>query len=324
MKRRDLIRVAGLVSIGSRVGQAQPPLPVVGLLDSGTAVQALLDAFIDGLASMGYREGKNVSIDYRWAEGHYDRLPALVAGLVQRPVDVLVTTGGAVAAQAAKAGTNTIPIAALSGGDFVAMGLASSLNRPGGNVTGIAQLVAETDTKRLQLLHELAPAANRIAYLTNPASPGSPGMTQRVMSWAHTTGLPLSVEKASSEGGLVDAFETMSQGQIDALLVGADPFFFMQREQIAALAARHVVPTMYFFREFSTAGGLISYGTRLAVGYRQIGICAGKILRGANPAELPIVQQSEKIELVLNLKTAKALGLTVPPSILGRADEIIE
>ena len=324
MKRRDLIRVAGLASIGSRVGQAQQPLQVVGQLDSGTAVQALLDAFIDGLASMGYREGKNVSIDYRWAEGHYDRLPALVAGLVQRPVDVLVTTGGAIAAQAAKAGTNTIPIAALSGGDFVAMGLASSLNRPGGNVTGIAQLVAETDTKRLQLLHELAPAANRIAYLTNPASPGSPGMTQRVMSWAHTTGLPLSVVKASSERGLVDAFEAISQGQIDALLVGADPFFFMQREQIAALAARHVVPTMYFFREFSTAGGLISYGTRLADGYRQIGICAGKILRGANPAELPIVQQSEKIELVLNLKTAKALGLTIPPSILGRADEIIE
>ena len=224
----------------------------------------------------------------------------------------------------AKAATNTIPIVALIAGDPVAARLVDSFSRPGGNVTGVAQLVTDADAKRLELLHELVPAAKTIAYLQNPTLPNSESPTRNVESAAHTLGVTLSVVKASSDSNLAAAFAAISQGRIGALLVGADPFFFMQRDQVVTLAERHAVPTMYFFREFVTAGGLIGYGTRLADAYHQIGVYTGRILKGASPADLPIAQQSEKIELVINLKTANALGLTIPQSILARAEEVIE
>jgi putative ABC transport system substrate-binding protein len=262
-------------------------------------------------------------IEYRWAEGQYDRLAALAAELVRSRVDVIVATGGNASVQAATAATNTIPIVVLSGADPVKAGLTDSLSHPSGNVTGIAQLVAESDAKRLQLLHELVPTADTIGYLKNPTS-NTEGVIQNIEAAARTLGVKLFFVKASSGSDFAAAFAAIAQGRIGALLVGADPFFFMERDQLAALSQRNFVPTMYFFREFATAGGLISYGTRLADGYRQVGVYTGRILKGARPADLPIAQQSEKIELVINLGTAKALGLTVPQAILARADEVIE
>jgi len=265
-----------------------------------------------------------VLTEYRWAEGQYDRLPALAAELVRGRVDVVVAAGGSNAGLAAKAATNTIPIVVLIGGDPVELGLAASLSRPGGNVTGVAQLVIAAEQKRLELLHELMPAAKTIAYLVNPAGPNAEKQTRDAVSEEQALGVKLSILRASSDRDFAAAFATIVQDRIGALVVGADPFFFMQRDQLVALSIRHAVPTMYFFREFAAAGGLISYGTRLVDGYHQLGVYTGKVLKGAKPADLPIAQQSEKIELVINLKTAKALGFTVPLSLLTRADELIE
>ena len=325
MRRRELMLLLGGTMITARALRAQQKaMPVIGYLNAARSTPGMLDEFRNGLAEHGYQEGQNVLIEYRWAEGQYDRLPAMAAELVRRPVYVIVGTGGAVSGRVAKAATNTIPIVALMGSDPVAMGLADSLSHPGGNVTGVAQLVTEADAKRLELLHELVPAASTVAYLENPTLPNSQSATRNVEAAARTLGVMLSVVTASYDSGLDAAFAAISQQRIGALLIGADPFFFMQRDQIVTLAQRHAVPTMYFFREFVTAGGLISYATRLADAYHQIGVYTGKILKGARPADLAIAQQSEKIELVINLKTANALGLTIPQSILVRADEVIE
>jgi putative ABC transport system substrate-binding protein len=326
MRRREFIAlIAGAAAAWPLAARAQQAgMPVIGFLNSSRPHPPLMDEFRSGLADAGYHEGRNVRIEYRWAEGHHDRLSVLAAELVRQRVDVIVTTGGSNAALAAREATSKIPIVALIGGDPVEAGLAASLSRPGGNVTGVAQLVVAAEQKRLELLHELVPTARRIAYLVNPTGPNAEKQSRDAVSEEQALGVKLSVLKASSERDFAGAFAVIAQDRIGALAVGADPFFFMEREQLVALAARHAVPTMYFFREFVAAGGLISYGTRLIEGYRQIGVYIGKVLKGANPADLPIAQQSEKIELVINLKTAKALGLEVPLSLLTRADELIE
>ena len=327
VRRRDLVALVVGAMIGApHAGRAaqQRAMPVIGYLNSIRPIQALLNEFRNGSAENGYREGQNVVIEYRWAEGRYDRLPALAADLVRRGVDVIVAAGGTPPGQAARAATDTIPIVILSGTDPVAEGLVDSLSHPGGNVTGVAQLVSESDTKRLELLHELVPAAGTIAYLENPTFPTARAREENIAAQARALGVKLSVIQATTGRDFDAAFATISQARIGALLMGPDPFFFAQQDQLVALSARNSVPTMYFFREFVAAGGLISYGTRLAEGYRQVGVYAGRILKGAKPADLPVAQQSEKIELVINLKTAKSLGLAVPTSLLARADEIIE
>jgi len=325
VRRRDVIAVLGATAAWPLAARAQQPAePVIGFLATARLYPPLIDEFRSGLADNGYHEGRNVRIEYRWAEGRYDQLPILAAELVRQRVDVLVTTGGSNAALAAHAATSKIPIVALIGGDPVEAGLAVSFGRPGGNVTGVAQLVTAAEQKRLELLHELVPAARRIAYLVNPTGPNAEKQSREAVLEEQALGVKFSILRATSEGDFAGAFAVIAQDRIGALAIGADPFFFMEREQLVALAARHAVPTMYFFREFVAAGGLISYGTRLIEGYRQIGGYVVKVLKGAKPADLPIMQQSERIELVINLKTAKALGLEVPLSLLTRADELIE
>jgi ABC-type uncharacterized transport system substrate-binding protein len=326
MKRRAFIALLSGVATGwPLVGLTQQPAtPVIGFLTASKPYPPLINEFHSGLAETGYHEGQNVAIDYAWAEGHYDRLPALVAELVRRRVDVIAAAGGSNAVTAAKAATDTIPIVMLIGGDPVELGLAASFSRPGSNVTGIAQLVVAAEQKRLELLHELVPTAKTIAYLVNPSGPNAKRQVQDAASQEHVLRVKLSILKASSEDDFAAAFATIAQDRIGALIIGADPFFFVQRDPLVALSMRHAVPTMYFFREFAAAGGLISYGTKLVDGYHQLGVYTGKVLKGAKPADLPISQQSEKIELVINLKTAKALGLDVPLSLLTRADELIE
>jgi putative ABC transport system substrate-binding protein len=276
-------------------------------------------AFHQGLSETGYVEGQNVAIEYRWAEGHYDRLPALATDLVGRKVDVIVASGGPAPARAAKNATSSIPIIFATGGDPVDFGLVASLARPGGNLTGVSLLARELMPKRLELLSELVPQAGVIALLVNP----SPVNTEDLQEAARAKGVQLHILKADTESEIDSAFATFVQLHAGALLVGADLFFFNRREQLLALAARHALPAMYEWREFAEAGGLISYGSSRTAAYRQVGIYVGKILQGAKPADLP-VQQPTMFELVVNLKTAKALGLTIPPSVLARADEVIE
>jgi putative ABC transport system substrate-binding protein len=299
-------------------------MPVLGYLTASALVPALIDEFRKGLAQQGYAEGQNLAIEFRAAEGEYDRLPALAAELVGRRVSVIVAFGGTMSAEAAKAATSVIPIVSLYGGDPVAEGLIDSFAHPGRNLTGVAQLLIVSDEKRLQLLHELVPTVAAIGYLENPKLPRAELITRRIEDAARTIGVKLFVFKASDDSELATAFSIMSQEGIGALLLGADAYFFVRREKIVSLSAHYKVPTMYFLREFVAAGGLISYATSLADAYRQIGIYAGRVLNGERPADLPVLQQSEKIELVINLKTAEALGLTVPPLILARADEVIE
>ena len=295
MNRRELLILGGSVVAWPLAAHAQQKaMPVIGFLNSAKATpkSLVLDKFREGLAEVGYYEGQNVAIEYRWAEGQYDQLPALAADLVRRQVDLIVATGGTVSGHAAKSATNAIPIVVLSGADPVAAGFASTLSRPGGNITGVSQLVVEAEAKRLQLLHELVPSANTIAYLENPTLTNVQRQTQEVETAAPNLGLRIVVIRASKEADFAGAFTDLAQQQIGALLVGADPFFFTARNQLVAMAERYAVPAMYFFREFVTAGGLISYGTNLTEGYRQIGVYAGKILKGAKPADLPIAQQS--------------------------------
>ena len=326
MRRREVIALlGGAAAMAPLTGRAQGvPMPVIGYLNVVTPVPALMEEFRNALAEGGFHEGRNVAIEYRSAEGRYDLLPGLAADLVRRRVDVIVTAGGTLSGRAAAAATSTIPIVALIGADPVAAGFVGSLSRPGGNITGVAQLVSESSSKRLQLLHELAPAAGTIGYLENPAQLNASQSTKSIAAEGRALGVMISVVSASTDAELAAAFVAISKDRVGALLVSADSYFFMRREEVVALSAGIAVPTMYFFREFVAAGGLISYGTRLAGGYRQIGVYAARILKGEKPADLPIAQQSENIELVVNLKTAKALGLTVPQSILARADEVIE
>jgi putative ABC transport system substrate-binding protein len=303
----------------------QKTMPVVGVLNATNASSSapFLAAFRQGLSEAGYVEGQNLTIEHRYAEGHYDRLPALAADLVERKVD-LIMAGSPPAALAAKSATSTIPIVFRHGGDAVKDGLVTNLARPGGNLTGVSQLGDEQMTaKRLELLSELVPRAGVIALLVNPNNSVAERVIQEVQQAAQAKGLQLPVLKASSESEIDVAFASLVELHADALVVAADPFLSSRREQIVALASRHAVPAVYAWREFAASGGLMSYGASLSSALRLVGGYAGKILMGAKPADLP-VQQSTTFELVINLKAAKALGLTVPQTLLARADEVIE
>ena len=324
MNRRELLILLGGAMTAARALHAQQKtMPVIGFLGNASPVPAApsLAAFRQGLGETGYVEGQNVEIEYHGAEGRYDRLPALAAGLVSRKVDLIVARAD-VSALAAKSATSTIPIV-FAGGDPVALGLVASLARPGGNLTGVSILSIELIPKRFELLSELVPQARSIALLVNPNNAYAERIIRDVQETARAKGVQLHILKAAAEGELEAAFSSLVQLRADALFVSPDAFFISLREQITTLASRDAVPAIYDWREFTAAGGLISYGTSLIGIYRQVGIYAGKILKGAKPADLP-VQQPTTFELVVNLNTAKALGLTVPPSILARADEVIE
>jgi putative ABC transport system substrate-binding protein len=326
MRRRDLFALAlGPALWPMAVAAQQKSMPVVGFL-SGVApgdYAPFVAAFRQGLGEQGFVEGKNVMIEYRWAEGHYDRLPALVAELVALKVDVIAATGGTLQGPAAKRATSTIPVVFTTGGDPVAEGLVSDLAHPGGNVTGFTLLVADLMEKRLDLLAQLVPGIKAVALLVNPKNPNSPRFVSELPKAAQARGLELQILNASTEGEIDAAFAALSRMHAQALLAGSDAFFNDRRRQIVALAARHKVPAIYDTTAFTSVGGLMTYGPSLAETYRQVGVYVGKILHGAKVADLP-VQRPKKLKLVINLNTAKALGLTVPPSILARADEVIE
>jgi putative tryptophan/tyrosine transport system substrate-binding protein len=323
-----MLLLGGMMTAPRAPRAQQKAMPVIGFLSSLSLepkpdLAAPAAAFRQGLSEIGYVEGQNLAIEYRWAEGHYDRLPALAADLVARKVDLIVTSGGNVSALAAKSATSTIPVVFETGDDPVATGLVASLARPGGNLTGVSVLIAELVPKRLELLTELVPQARVVALLVNPNVSNAENDIEEAQEAAHAKGVQLLILKASTEGEIDDAFVSLVQLQAGALVVDGDPFFSGRREQLVTQTARHAIPAIYYAREFVAAGGLISYGTSFTGVFRQLGIYAGKILAGAKPADLP-VQQPTTFELVVNLKTAKALGLTVPPSILARADEVIE
>jgi putative ABC transport system substrate-binding protein len=319
-----MLLLGGTMTTPRTVRAQQKATAVIGLLGSIGPIAPQLAAFRQGLSETGYVEGQNVVIEYRWAEGHYDRLPALAADLVSRKVDLIVATGGDVSALAAKSRTSTIPIVFTGiGKDPVGLGLIASLARPGGNVTGFSGLTIELNPKRFGLLSELVPQARVIALLVNPNNPTTERAVRDVQEAAGAKGVQLRVLKAGSEGEIDAAFASLVQLHAAALVVAGDAFFTSRRDQLAALAARHAVSAIYSSREFAVAGGLISYGPSLTGIWRLAGTYAGRILKGEKPADLP-VQQPNRLELVVNLNTANALGLTVPPSILSRADEIIE
>jgi putative ABC transport system substrate-binding protein len=325
MKRRAFIFLLGGAIARPLTARAQQKaMPVIGYLSNTSPGPAapFLAAFRQGLGDTGYVEGQNVAIEYRWAEGRYDQLPALAADLVTRKVDVIVAAGGSPAARAAKSATSTIPIV-FNSGDPVASGLVANLARPGGNLTGLSLVTVELMSKRLELLSELVPQARVIALLVNPTNSTAEHITLDVQEAARAKGVQLLILKAGTESEIDAAFASLVQQHADALVVSTDPFFTSRREQLVALASRHAVPAIHEWREFASAGGLISYGPSLTAAVRQVGIYTGKILKGAKPADLP-VQQPTVFELVVNLKTAKALGLTVPQSLLQRADEVIE
>ena len=328
MRRCDfIIFLAGAMAAWPLTGRAQQKaMPVIGVLNTGSpgpSSAPFIAAFLQGLSEAGYVEGQNVTIEYRWAEGHYDRLAALAADLVGRKVDLIMASTPP-SALAAKSATSTIPIVFRHGGDPVADGLVASLPRPGGNLTGVSQLGDEGLTpKRLELLSELVPRAGVIALLVNPNSPAAGRVIQEVQQAARAKGLQLPILKAGSESEIGAAFATLVELHAGALLALTDPFFSNRREQLVALAAHHAVPAIYPLPDFAQAGGLVSYGPSTTAAFREVGIYVGKILKGAKPADLP-VQQSTTFELVINLKTAKTLGLTVPQSIVARADEVIE
>jgi len=300
-------------------------MPVIGYLSSNSAEGGASAAggFRKGVGESGYIEGRNVAIEYRWAEGHYDRLPALAADLVARKVDVIVANGTPAPGLAAKAATSTIPIVFVSGGDPIVDGLVAGLARPTGNITGISFLISEMTPKRLELLYELVPQARAIALLINPDNPNAERNIAVAQEAARAKGLQLPLVKAAVAGEIDDAFALLPQLRADGLVVGADTVYAIQREQLVGLASRYSIPTIYFSRADAAAGGLISYGSNIVSAYQQAGSYAGKILAGAKPAHLP-VQQPTTFELVINLKTAKALGLIVPQLLLQRADKVIE
>ncbi len=326
MRRREFIAyISGAAAWPLAARAQQPAMPVIGFLYSASpdALAPFAAAFRQGLKEADYVEDRNVKIEYRWADGHYDRLPALAADLVRQQVSVIIAGGGAVTARAAKAATTTIPIVFSTGDDPVKLGLVNNLNLPGGNLTGVSLLTTGLEAKRLEVLHEAVPGAAVIGLLVNSSFSDVETQLKDVPEAARVLGLEIAVLKANSERDIEAAFANLAEQRVGALLVASSPFFAGRREQLVALAARHAIPAIFEWPEFVTLGGLMSYGTKLADGYRQLGIYAGKILKGVKPADLP-VQQLVKVELVINLKTAKTLGLTFPISLLGRADEVIE
>jgi putative tryptophan/tyrosine transport system substrate-binding protein len=328
MRRRDFITLLGGAGVAWPLAARaqQPAMPVVGFLDL-TSPQTSVDqlcAFRQGLKDTGYIEGENVTIEQRWAEGRFDRLPALAAELVRRRVAVIATSGGSAAAFAAKAATATIPIVFMAGEDPVKLGLVASLARPGGNLTGVNLVISELTAKRLGLLHELVPRASRVAVLVNPANTANAETTLRdVEPAARDMGLQIQILKASTSGEIEAAFANFVRERPDALFVGNDAFLTSRRVQLVHLATRHAIPTTYTVRDFAEVGGLMSYGVNITDALRQVGIYAGRILKDAKPADLPVVQSS-KFELVINAVTARMLGLDVPATLLARADEVIE
>jgi putative ABC transport system substrate-binding protein len=327
MRRREFIALVGGAAAWPIAARAQQqPLQVIGFLSSASSEIAkfALKDFQIGLAQEGYVEGKNVTVEYRFADGKYDQLPAFAEDLVRRQVRVVVTTGGSSSVHAIHAATKTIPIVALIGGDAVKMGLAQSLNRPGGNVTGVEQLLNNAEIKRLEIIHEIVPAAEVIAYIGNPLSMNFANQTVLLERATTSLGLRLLVLNAATDGELDQAFATINRERAGGLILGADPFFFMRANRIVEQAAAGHIPAIYFFGEYVRSGGLVSYGTKLGDAMKQLGLYTGRILKGAKPSELPIMQLSEKIELLINLKTARALGITFPASLLLRADEVIE
>jgi putative ABC transport system substrate-binding protein len=328
MRRREFLVVLGgaAAMVRSLPVGAQQPMPVVGFLHPGTPETSanLVAVFQKGLSETGYVDGQNVTIDYRWAHNDNGQLPALAADLVRRRVAVIVTPIGTASALAVKASTTTIPIVFSAGTDPVKAGLVTALNRPGGNITGVVFLGAELGAKRLGLLRELLPGATRFAVLVNPNNPvATESLLKDVQSAASTIGLQIEVFSASAHSEIDTAFEGLVQTRADAIMVGADPMFLDRRVQIATLAARHMLPAIAVGREFAVAGVLMSYGASNTERYRQVGIYTGRILKGEKPADLPVAQAT-KFELVINLQMARALGLNVPPTLLARADEVIE
>jgi putative ABC transport system substrate-binding protein len=326
MRRREFIAgLGGAAAVWPLAARAQAAIPVIGALNSAAAapIAPLLAAFRIGLGEAGYVEGQNLAVEYRLAEGQYDRLPSLAADLVRRRVAVIATGGGTVSALAAKNATATIPVVFVCDDDPVKVGLVTSISRPGGNVTGIHQLTTGLEAKRLGLLHELAPNVTTMAVLVNPDYPDAGIQIKEVEEAARTLGLRLHILKARIESDFDAAFATIVQQRAGALLVASDPFLFSRRELLVALAARHAVPAIYQFRQIAAAGGLMSYGTRITDSYHQVGVYTGKILKGAKPTDLPVVV-STRFEFVINLNTAKALAIKFPDNLLSLADEVIE
>jgi putative ABC transport system substrate-binding protein len=328
MRRRQFLSgIAGFASAAWPLAlwAQQPKTPVIGFLSSASPDQdaGRLRGFRLGLSETGSVEGRNVTIEYRWAEERNDRLPAMAADLIQRQVAVIVQAGQVAGALAAKAATNTIPIVFLTGGDPVSLGLVASLNRPGSNLTGVVSLANELEPKKLELMHGLIPSAKNVGALINPTNPFAQSQIRTLEAAARALGRTVQILNASSERDLDTAFSNLTEQRAGGLVIANDGLFNSKPERLAALALRHAVPTIFHFRAFTAAGGLMSYGGDLVELYRLSGAYTGRILKGEKPADLP-VQQSAKVELVINLKTAKALGMTVPISLLGRADEVIE
>ena len=326
MRRRDFLTVLGGATAWSSIARAQQPaIPIIGFLESGSRIAFAdrLEAFQQGLRKFGYSEGQNVIIEYRFAQGQYDQLPAMATNLVQRQVAVLVATGSPNSAQAAKAATQTIPIVFANGGDPIGLGLVTSISRPTGNVTGLTFYNSSLVPKRVELARELVPSAKLLGVLVNPNNPNTPSDTKAIQSAVQRTGLQVLIVNAASENDFEAAFAVFAQRKADVIFVNNDAFFSTRSNQIVDIETRYAIPTIYYLRDFVAAGGLVSYGTNIIDIYGEAGVYTGRILKGVKPSDLPVLLPS-KFEFVVNLITAKKLGLTIPTSIFLRADEVIE